>query len=127
MTIATISRSYTFEAAHHLPSLPIGHKCRRMHGHSYKVEWHITGEVEESGLVANIEFGALDVWMASVLNTVDHHVWNDKLECPTIENIAQWFLDLFTDAKSGFPSSPKLGFITCRVYEGPRSWAEVSR
>jgi 6-pyruvoyltetrahydropterin/6-carboxytetrahydropterin synthase len=118
-----ISRRYNFEAAHFLPSLPVGHKCRRMHGHSYTLEWRISGELDEDGLCAGVEFGALDVWMAPLLDLVDHHLWNDKLECPTIENIALWFLEFFKDAKRGMPCKPSK--VICRVYEGPRSWAEV--
>jgi 6-pyruvoyltetrahydropterin/6-carboxytetrahydropterin synthase len=115
---ATICRSYTFEAAHHLPTLPVGHKCRRMHGHSYRVEIRITGAPDELGLVRGIEFGALDVLMDPILLGVDHHCWNDKLECPTVENIACYFATILNKALD-VP-------VTVRVHEGPRSWAEVS-
>lgn len=32
-----IGKRFMFEAAHHLPDLPEGHKCARLHGHSYTV------------------------------------------------------------------------------------------
>ena len=115
---ATICRSYTFEAAHFLPDLPPMHKCRRMHGHSYKVEVRVSGPVDEAGLVRGIEFGQLDVLMEPIVTSVDHHCWNDKLETPTVENIAGYLAQILT----GGLSAP----VTVRVYEGPRSWAGVS-
>lgn len=88
MNKATICRSYTFEAAHFLPGLPPMHKCRRMHGHSYRVEVRITGELDKAGLVRGIEFGAMDLVMEQIITTVDHHVWNDKLSVPTLRGRA---------------------------------------
>jgi len=120
---ATISRSYTFEAAHHLPDLPDGHKCKRMHGHSYRVEFRLTGEIDDAGLVGGMEFGMIDVWFDPVHTMVDHHIWNDKIKVPTVENIAQWFLDVFDKSWGG----KNLDTVVVRVYEGPRSWAEVWR
>jgi 6-pyruvoyltetrahydropterin/6-carboxytetrahydropterin synthase len=115
---ATISRSYTFEAAHHLPDLPIGHKCRNMHGHSYRVEVRVWGEVDPAGLVRGVEFGALDLVMEPLLTLVDHHCWNDMLPQPTVENIAAWFAEMLQHHLQ-VP-------VTVRAHEGPRSWAEVS-
>ena len=40
-----ITQAFTFEAAHHLPNVPEGHKCGRLHGHSYRVEVHVSGAV----------------------------------------------------------------------------------
>jgi 6-pyruvoyltetrahydropterin/6-carboxytetrahydropterin synthase len=116
---ATICRSYTFEAAHHLPALPPAHKCRRMHGHSYTVEIRVSGPVDEKGLVRGVEFGWLDTLMEPIINSADHHIWNDKLNTPTVENIAGWFALLLGKA---LPDTP----FTVRAYEGPRSWAEVT-
>jgi 6-pyruvoyltetrahydropterin/6-carboxytetrahydropterin synthase len=118
MKEATISRSYTFEAAHFLPDLPPLHKCRRMHGHSYKVEIRISGPVDDAGLVRGVEFGAIDLALEPILTTVDHHLWNDKMPQPTVENIAHWFC-MILEKVLNVP-------LTVRVYEGPRSWAEVS-
>ncbi|HEX7340222.1 MAG TPA: 6-carboxytetrahydropterin synthase, partial [Rhodanobacteraceae bacterium] len=38
-----ISKQFTFEAAHRLPHVPEGHKCGRLHGHSFVVEVHVSG------------------------------------------------------------------------------------
>ena len=43
---ARIIKEFTFEAAQTLPTLPEGHKCRMMHGHSFRVEITVEGEVD---------------------------------------------------------------------------------
>ena len=43
---ARLVKEFTFEAAQTLPRAPEGHKCRLMHGHSFKVEIHVEGEVD---------------------------------------------------------------------------------
>ena len=46
----------TFEAAHRLPNVPAGHKCARLHGHSYRAEIRVEGPVgEDTGWV--MDFG----------------------------------------------------------------------
>lgn len=42
----TLFKEFQFEAAHHLPHVPAGHKCGRLHGHSFMVRLEITGEVD---------------------------------------------------------------------------------
>ena len=44
--IVELKKEYRFEAAHHLPRVPPGHKCSRLHGHSYRVELHVRGKVD---------------------------------------------------------------------------------
>ncbi|MGD9841677.1 MAG: 6-pyruvoyl tetrahydropterin synthase family protein, partial [Steroidobacteraceae bacterium] len=41
-----IFRIFTIEAAHRLPNVAAGHKCSRLHGHSFRIELHISGEVD---------------------------------------------------------------------------------
>ena len=51
-----LTKSFRFEAAHDLPGFPEGHKCRRLHGHSYQIRVHVEGEVDATtGCV--IDFG----------------------------------------------------------------------
>jgi 6-pyruvoyltetrahydropterin/6-carboxytetrahydropterin synthase len=89
---ARLTKDFTFEAAQTLPKAPVGHKCRRVHGHSFKVEVSIEGEVDpKSGWIydhANISDA-----MKPLLKILDHEYLNDVagLENPTIENMAQWF------------------------------------
>ncbi|MFC1609357.1 6-carboxytetrahydropterin synthase QueD [Myxococcota bacterium] len=87
----TIARQVHFEAAHHLPNAPDGHKCRRLHGHSYSVEIHVTGSVDETtGWVC--DFGELAKAFAPLRELLDHRTLNDVegLENPTSENLARW-------------------------------------
>ncbi|MEM7356482.1 MAG: 6-carboxytetrahydropterin synthase QueD [Acidobacteriota bacterium] len=86
-----IFRSFTFEAAHFLPKTPEGHKCRRMHGHSFYVEVHVTGEVDaETGWV--MDFADLKRAIEPIEQALDHRLLNDieGLENPTSESIARW-------------------------------------
>ena len=50
-----IYREFTFESAHRLPHVPAGHKCARLHGHSYRVQVHVSGPVgEQSGWIMDL-------------------------------------------------------------------------
>ncbi len=89
---ARLTKDFRFEAAHTLPSLPDGHKCRRMHGHSFKVEISIEGEVDERiGWI--YDHKRISDAMAPLLDQLDHGYLNDieGLESPTIERMAAWF------------------------------------
>jgi len=89
-----VFREFTFEAAHRLPNVPEGHKCRRLHGHSYRVEVHVGGEVDlASGMV--IDFADIKAAFQPVLDRLDHYYLNDVegLENPTSENVARWIWD----------------------------------
>ena len=86
-----IFREFTFEAAHRLPLVPEGHKCGRLHGHSYRVEVHIEGPVNaHSGWV--MDFAAVKKAFGPLHDLLDHRYLNevDGLENPTSENLAQW-------------------------------------
>ena len=75
-----------------MPSLPEDHKCRQMHGHSFKVEIHVEGEVDEKiGWVYDHKF--ISKAMKPLLEMLDHSYLNDieGLESPTIEIMAAWF------------------------------------
>nr|WP_275588523.1 6-carboxytetrahydropterin synthase QueD [Microlunatus panaciterrae] len=91
---AEIYREFTFEAAHRLPNVPEGHKCARLHGHSYRVEVHVAGPVGEStGWVQ--DFGDLKVAFKPLEDQLDHRYLNDVvgLENPTSEVLAKWIWD----------------------------------
>jgi 6-pyruvoyltetrahydropterin/6-carboxytetrahydropterin synthase len=81
----------TFESAHRLPNVPPGHKCSRLHGHSYRVHLHVRGPVNpKTGWV--IDLGDIDAAFAPLRAQLDHHCLNDVegLENPTSENLAKW-------------------------------------
>lgn len=86
-----IFKEFTFEAAHLLPNTPTGHKCRNLHGHSFRVEVRVTGPtVEPEGWV--MDFADISAAWINVHAILDHRFINDVpgLENPTSENIAKW-------------------------------------
>lgn len=86
-----IYKQFRFEAAHRLPNVPPGHKCSRLHGHSFVVELHVCGAVEPtSGWV--IDFAEISAAWAPVHRIIDHNFLNEVegLENPTSENLARW-------------------------------------
>lgn len=86
-----IYKEFSFEAAHLLPEVPEGHKCRRLHGHSFKVEVHLSGPLDaRMGWVR--DFGEVKEAVRPVIKRLDHYYLNEipGLENPTSENIARW-------------------------------------
>src|SRR5450432_1826420 len=82
---------FTFEAAHRLPNVPEGHKCARLHGHSFRVEIHVSGNVDPyTGWV--MDFSDIKLAFAPIRERLDHYYLNEipGLENPTSENIARW-------------------------------------
>jgi 6-pyruvoyltetrahydropterin/6-carboxytetrahydropterin synthase len=89
-----IFREFTFEAAHRLPHVPPGHKCGRLHGHSYRVGVHVEGPVgEETGWVR--DFAELSGAIQPLLAQLDHNYLNEVegLDNPTSEVVARWIWD----------------------------------
>lgn len=87
-----LERSYRFEAAHFLPKVAPGHKCARMHGHSYQIDVAVEGEVDpERGWV--IDLGEIDAHAAPLVQQLDHRVLNEieGLANPTSEVLAVWW------------------------------------
>ncbi len=82
---------FQIEAAHRLPNLPATHKCSRLHGHSFRIELHIAGPVDEKfGWV--MDFADLKTAFEPLFKQLDHNYLNDiaGLENPTSENLARW-------------------------------------
>jgi len=86
-----IFKAFRFEAAHRLPHAGEDNKCYRLHGHSFRVEIHVTGSVhKEKGWV--MDFADIKALFDPVLDELDHRYLNDidGLDNPTSENIARW-------------------------------------
>jgi len=87
-----LSKDYTFEAAHRLPQVPPDHKCHRLHGHSYRIEVTIAGDVdEEMGWLQ--DFADITAVVEPLLKReLDHRTLNDVagLENPTAERLCAW-------------------------------------
>ena len=87
-------KTIDFEAAHFLPTFPEGHKCRRLHGHSYKVDIVVEGEVPpEQGYL--IDYAEIKVAFEPLKQQLDHSCLNEVegLTNPTSEMIAKWIWD----------------------------------
>lgn len=96
-----ITKSFTFDAAHWLPEVPEGHKCGRLHGHTYKVILGLEGELDARlGWVQ--DFGEVSWAFQPMLEAMDHHCLNEieGLENPTAEVMAVW---IFENLKKRLP------------------------
>ena len=100
-------KDFRFEAAHYLPNVPEGHKCRRMHGHSFRGEIAVRGRVDPvTGWL--IDFADLKRMVDPVVSRLDHYVLNEVegLENPTSERVAVWIWEQLV------PQLPQLHRIT---------------
>ena len=87
-------KQFTFDAAHYLPKVPDGHKCKQMHGHTYHLTIFIEGEVlNELGWV--LDFGDIKELLKPVLGIIDHALLSNipGLENPTAELFSVWLWD----------------------------------
>lgn len=109
-----IHKTFTLEAAHRLPNVPEGHKCRRLHGHSFRVEVHLAGSVTEpAGWVQ--DFADIGEAFQPVYDALDHNYLNDipGLDNPTSENLARW---IWRQLKPALPLLSKIVIHeTCSV------------
>ena len=115
-----IWREFTFEAAHMLPRLPDGHKCKRLHGHSFRVRIYAEGE-EDPQLNWVVDFADIRKAFEPILQQLDHYYLNEieGLENPTSEVLAKW---IWRHLKPDLPILSKVEVgETCTtgcVYEG---------
>ena len=109
-----IFKEFTFDAAHFLPHVPDDHKCKRMHGHTYRVRIWVRGPLD-ARLGWVMDFAAIKEAWKPLENQLDHFVLNDipGLENPTAEYIAVWIWDRLR------PELPQLDRI--ELYETPTS------
>jgi len=90
--IATVTKEFSFEAAHSLPNLPEGHKCRNMHGHSYRFTVEVTGRVDDRGFV--MDYAEIVEHVEPILKKLDHQNINRLFSwTTTAENLAKWIYE----------------------------------
>lgn len=97
-----IWKEFTFEAAHRLPNVPTGHKCARMHGHSYRCTLYVSGFVgRRSGWVT--DFADITAAFEPLRKQLDHALLNEivGLENPTSETLAAWIWERIAPALPG--------------------------
>jgi 6-pyruvoyltetrahydropterin/6-carboxytetrahydropterin synthase len=96
-----IFKVFTIEAAHRLPNVPEGHQCARLHGHSFRIELHVSGEPgPDTGWV--MDFADIKGAFKPLYEQLDHHYLNeiDGLDNPTSERLAMW---IWARLKPGLP------------------------
>jgi 6-pyruvoyltetrahydropterin/6-carboxytetrahydropterin synthase len=89
-----IYKEFRFESAHRLPNVPTGHKCSRLHGHSFKGVIYVEGEIDErAGWI--MDYGDIKKVFRPIYEQLDHNYLNDidGLENPTSEVLAKWIWD----------------------------------
>jgi len=122
VTTAEITRDFTFEAAHYLPNVAEGHKCGRMHGHSYRLTVAVAGDIDRrTGWV--VDFAEIDAAVKPFVALLDHQTLNHVggLDNPTSENIAVWFLEWLTS------TAPSLGVVWVEISETSKSRCRIHR
>jgi 6-pyruvoyltetrahydropterin/6-carboxytetrahydropterin synthase len=87
-----ISKTFKFEAGHSLPHLPDGHKCRNLHGHSYRFDVVCRGQLDGRGFV--VDFAEISAAAKPILEECDHKNLDEVFRFPTTaENICKWIYD----------------------------------
>lgn len=102
-------KEFQIEAAHLLPMVPDGHKCRRLHGHSFRITVNIEGDIDPAlGWV--MDFADIATAFQPVFRELDHHYLNEieGLDNPTSENLARWIWQKLK------PELPQLSSIEIR-------------
>ena len=96
-----LSKTFHFEAAPDLPTFPDGHKCRRLHGHSFRFDVIVEGDVDPAkGYL--IDYADIKHAAEPIVRRLDHYYLNEieGLSNPTSETLARW---IFDNLKSGLP------------------------
>lgn len=113
-----IAKTFDFDAAHYLPRVADGHKCKRMHGHTYRVEIRLHGPLDERGMIVDY-CEIADAW-APLHAQLDHQTLNDVtgLENPTTEILAAWIVRELRKTR--------LPIDRVRVYESATTYCEAT-
>jgi len=109
-----LCHEFTFDAAHYLPGYK--GKCALPHGHTYKLEIVVEGNIKSDGMV--VDFSTIKrVVEHEVLQHLDHRQLNDMIPHPTVENIVKWIEEHLQG---------KLPVSSIKLWEGPGKWVEIT-
>ena len=120
-----IYKDFHFESAHRLPNVPEGHKCARLHGHSFQLRVTVSGDAPPP-LNWVMDFSDIKSVVKPIVDQLDHYYLNEipGLENPTSERVCEWIWEKLQ------PNLPNLYSIeikeTCTsgcIYKGPRASA----
>ena len=110
-----ICREFTFDAAHPLENYK--GKCEQLHGHTYKLEVVVEGEVKKNGMV--MDFAQLKkIVEKQIIEKLDHSNLNNHTPNPTAEKIAEW---IYTRLKKDIP------LRSIKLWEGEGKWVKIER
>jgi 6-pyruvoyltetrahydropterin/6-carboxytetrahydropterin synthase len=113
VSVMRLCREFYFDAAHFIPKYK--GKCEQLHGHTYKLEIVIEGDVKKDGMI--VDFAKMkDVVEAAVLEKLDHQALNELFENPTAEHILNWIAGQLKG---------KLPLSSIRLWEGQGKWVEI--
>jgi 6-pyruvoyltetrahydropterin/6-carboxytetrahydropterin synthase len=108
-----LCREFYFDAAHYIPDYK--GKCEQLHGHTYKLEVVIKGDIQDDGMV--VDFVKMkEIVHTTVIEKLDHHALNEIFDNPTAEHIIEW---ISTQLKGKLPVS------SIRLWEGQGKWVEI--
>ena len=125
--MATVTKTFSFEAAHFLPDYP--GKCANMHGHHFEVAVTVRGAIDpDTGFVVDFSDIKKRV-VAPVQNLYDHKVFNecspfDKGLRPTAENLGK---EIFLLAIKTLEHAGSVRIQKVRVWETPDNWTTIYR
>jgi len=111
-----IAREFYFDSAHSLPKYEGA--CERFHGHTYKMEIVVEGNVKKDGMV--LDFTDLKkIVEEKILTVIDHRNLNEILKQPTAEHITEW---IFSNLKKDLPS-----LCSVKLWEGRGKWVLIEK
>lgn len=97
-----LTRRFTVQAAHWLPNVEEGHRCRRLHGHSFSIAVVVAGRLQQpQGWV--VDYADVDAVFEPLRAQLDHSCLNEVegLSNPTSEHLAQWVWERLAPALAG--------------------------
>jgi 6-pyruvoyltetrahydropterin/6-carboxytetrahydropterin synthase len=114
-----LGREFSFDASHHLDWH--GGKCKRLHGHTYRLLVEVSGQLDSNGIVW--DFADMKEHIHTyVTGVLDHEDLNTMFSNPTAELMVQ---TIWQKLSSKMPSG--IALETLRLYEGGDGYAEVRR
>lgn len=118
MSRMTVTKSFTFDAAHKLPGYD--GLCANLHGHRWTLDITVEGEINKrTGMV--LDFSVLkELVKGSIIAEFDHGYINDCLEMPTAEMMTNYIVQLLTNEVTLFG----VRLVRVRLYETPTSYCE---
>ena len=101
-----IFKNFTFDSAHFLPNVPEGHKCKELHGHTYRLTVILESELVKK-LDWVVDFAEVKNVINPIIDSIDHKLLNDieGLQNPTCEIVAIW---LWNKIKDELPQLTKI-------------------